>query len=78
MLLFTDGIFEIEGCDQDGCHGEYGEDRLMAAVSQRLHLPPGELFDELLADARHFSGCEEFEDDVCLLGMEVMDIGAGT
>jgi serine phosphatase RsbU (regulator of sigma subunit) len=48
----------------------------MRAVRQRLRLSPGDLFDELLAEVKHFSSQKEFEDDVCLIGMEIKNLGA--
>jgi sigma-B regulation protein RsbU (phosphoserine phosphatase) len=68
VLLFTDGLFEV--VDADGKE-EYGQERLLAAARQRLRLPPDRLCDELIAEVRAFSGAAEFNDDVCLLGMEV-------
>jgi serine phosphatase RsbU (regulator of sigma subunit) len=37
-----------------------------------MKLPAGELFDDLLAEIRRFAVDQEFIDDVCLVGMEVM------
>jgi serine phosphatase RsbU (regulator of sigma subunit) len=66
LLLFTDGLFEINGVTQE----EFGYDRLLTAVQQRLKLPPDKLFDELLAEVREYAG-DEFVDDVCLVAAEV-------
>jgi serine phosphatase RsbU (regulator of sigma subunit) len=71
FLLFTDGLYEIEGPG----HEEYGQDRLLAAVRQRPHLPAPALFEALLADTQQYSEAKEFEDDVCLLAMEVTWLG---
>ena len=49
---------------------DYGPERLLAAARERISLPLPNLLDELLADVRKFSGNAEFDDDVCLLGME--------
>ena len=54
-----------------GGEEEYGQERLLAAARQHMRLPPARLCDELIAEVRAFSGAAEFEDDVCLLGMEV-------
>ncbi len=67
VVLFTDGVYEVTGADQE----PYGEERLLAAVRQRSSLPPGRLFDEVLADVLQFAGGQGFADDVCLLGVEV-------
>ena len=70
VLLFTDGIFEVEGADEE----QFGQERLVEAVRCRVGLPAEQLFDELFEEVHAFSATDEFEDDVCLLGMEV---GAG-
>lgn len=67
ILLFTDGLFEVTGPNDE----DYGQEHLLAAARQRLHLPLPELLDGVIADVRAFAGGNEFEDDVCLLGMEV-------
>jgi serine phosphatase RsbU (regulator of sigma subunit) len=71
IVLFTDGLYEVEGPD----HQEYGQERLLAAVRQRTQLPANQLFDELLVDIRQFSMEKEFDDDVCLVGMEIARLG---
>jgi sigma-B regulation protein RsbU (phosphoserine phosphatase) len=67
FLLFTDGLFELENASQE----EYGQDRLLQAVRRRLALRMEQLFDELLSEVRRFSLADEFEDDVCLVGVEI-------
>jgi serine phosphatase RsbU (regulator of sigma subunit) len=67
VLLFTDGLFEVVSPDTDT---DYGQERLLAAVRERMQLPLPQLLDGLLADVRKFSGGEDFDDDVCVLGME--------
>jgi serine phosphatase RsbU (regulator of sigma subunit) len=66
IMLFTDGLFEVEAPD----HQFYTLERLNAAVRQRARLRSAELFDQLFAEIRSFSNQKEFSDDVCLLGME--------
>ena len=68
IMLFTDGLYEVEGPD----HQEFGHERLLAAVRRRAGLPAAQLFDELLAEVKQFSGGKPFADDVCLVGMEIM------
>jgi sigma-B regulation protein RsbU (phosphoserine phosphatase) len=74
LLLFTDGLYEVNNADQE----EYGQERLLAAVRQRSHTPTDRLMDELLEDVRGFSGSNEFDDDVCLVGVEVERLGSPT
>ena len=67
LLLFTDGLFEVEGTGED----LYDETRLCEAVRRRAKQPFEALFPDLLAELRSFSRHQRFEDDVCLVGMEV-------
>ena len=69
IVLFTDGVFEVHSV-----HDEYGEERLLAALRQRMNLPMPALFDELLTEIRQFSTSGEFEDDVCLVGMNIAQL----
>jgi sigma-B regulation protein RsbU (phosphoserine phosphatase) len=69
VMLFTDGIFEVEDANQQ----QYGQDRLIAAVRQRLRVQPAELFKEVLQDVQQFGRGETFPDDICLVGMEVAE-----
>ncbi|MGD0061268.1 MAG: SpoIIE family protein phosphatase [Verrucomicrobiia bacterium] len=70
-VLFTDGLYEVEGAEGD----EYGQERLLAAVIKRSQLPAGPLFDELLADVQKHAGNRGFVDDVCIVGVEVARVG---
>jgi serine phosphatase RsbU (regulator of sigma subunit) len=71
IMLFTDGLFEVEAPD----HEFYSRERLNAAVRQRTRLQSAELFDQLFAEIQNFSDRKEFSDDVCLLGMEFTRLG---
>lgn len=71
VVLFTDGLIEVPGANDE----DYGRERLLAAASERLRLPPARLFDELIADVQKYSGGGEFGDDVCLLAMEATRVG---
>jgi serine phosphatase RsbU (regulator of sigma subunit) len=66
LLLYTDGIFEVFAGDR-----EYGLDGLISTLSQQAGLPAPALLEALLAAARTFGGSQEFEDDVCLLAIDV-------
>jgi sigma-B regulation protein RsbU (phosphoserine phosphatase) len=68
VLLFTDGIFEVEGADGE----EFGHQRLAEVASRRMHENVDALLDGLLAEVREFAGAKGFGDDVCLLGAEVV------
>lgn len=69
VVLFTDGLYEASTASGE----EYGLDRLLAAARQRALLPMPRLFDEILHDVQSFTGTQEFQDDVCLLGVELTD-----
>ena len=75
ILMFTDGIFEVEGPAGD----YFDQQRLIAAVERRLQAPSEELLDALLAETRNFSVKHQFGDDVCLVGVKLNHLlpGAG-
>ena len=66
IMLFTDGLYEVQGANEE----LYSQERLMMDVKNLIAKPAGELFDELLKTVRNFSVSHEFEDDVCLVGMD--------
>jgi serine phosphatase RsbU (regulator of sigma subunit) len=72
IALFTDGLIEAEGAD----HESFSPERLLAAVRQRAKLPTNELFTGLLDEIKKFSASTEFEDDVCIVGVEVKRLEA--
>jgi sigma-B regulation protein RsbU (phosphoserine phosphatase) len=67
LLLFTDGLFEVEGRNDE----QYTQERLLAAVRKRVKLGPAELVRDVLAEVKEFSVHKGFDDDVCLVGAEV-------
>jgi len=73
IVLFTDGLYEVSGANQE----EFGEQRLLSAVRNGVQLPAERLFDELLGNVRAFSAKPDFDDDVCLVAMEVARLGPG-
>jgi phosphoserine phosphatase RsbU/P len=72
VIGYTDGVYEVPGANSE----EFGQERLLRAVRQRLTLSAGELFDQVLAEVKEFSSEKEFEDDVCLIGMEIGDLNS--
>jgi phosphoserine phosphatase RsbU/P len=66
LLLFTDGLFEVEGAD-----AQYGQLRLLKSVSHRVDLRAEELCKQLVAEVREFAVSKDFSDDVCLIAIEV-------
>lgn len=66
IMLFTDGLYEVLGANEE----LYSQQRLMMDLKPLIGKPTSQLFDELLAIVRNFSCGHEFEDDVCLVGMD--------
>lgn len=71
VMLYTDGIYEVNSRDGE----EFGQERLLRSVQRHIDLPIERIFDEVLKEVRAFSGASEFEDDVCVVGMEVCRTG---
>ena len=67
ILLYTDGMIEAEGDNQE----IFSQERLATIVRKHAQLPPKEMLSALLSEIRQFSGQSELSDDVCLLGVEV-------
>ena len=70
LMLFTDGLYEVQGEHEE----LYSQERLMLDVKNFLTHPPGILFDELLDVIRAFAVNGEFDDDVCLVGMDFVGL----
>jgi sigma-B regulation protein RsbU (phosphoserine phosphatase) len=67
MLLFTDGLFEVEG--PNGRLYDY--ESLLELVSRRGELPSAKLCSEVISEIKQFSASKEFNDDVCLVAVEL-------
>lgn len=74
ILLFTDGLYEVQGADESF----YDIEMLTSAISRRAALPTPVLFDELLAEIKEYSSAKKFEDDVCLVGIDIARIGSAS
>jgi sigma-B regulation protein RsbU (phosphoserine phosphatase) len=66
VMLFTDGLYEVQGLNEE----LYSQERMMMDMQGLLSKSNRELFDELLEAVRAFSVSHEFDDDVCIVGME--------
>ncbi len=66
LMLFTDGVYEVQGENEE----LYSQERLMLDVNNLITHPSGILFDKLLQIIRNFAVNGEFDDDVCLVGMD--------
>lgn len=71
LMLFTDGLYEIECPFAE----PYGRERLPNDIRKRIKMKPARLFDDLIEHIRDFSLTRRFDDDVCLIGMEVASMG---
>ena len=67
MILFTDGVLEAE--NQSG--EPFFENRLMEIIDKQTGEPLEMLLDGILSSVLAFSEGQHFDDDVCLLGIEV-------
>jgi sigma-B regulation protein RsbU (phosphoserine phosphatase) len=71
ILFYTDGVHEVF----DPNEIEFGDDGLHAAILKRRGLPLDTLLSGVVSDARAFAGNSHFSDDVCLVGMELIQKG---
>jgi phosphoserine phosphatase RsbU/P len=69
LLLYTDGITEAESPE-----GEFfGEERLISLFAGNHRLEPQQIIDDLLHQARLFTGNQQFNDDVSLVVLQVAE-----
>lgn len=70
IMLFTDGLYEIEAPD-----GSYFEqEQLARLVARHVKLRTPDLFDTVIAELKSFSASGNFEDDMCLVGVDVLHL----
>ncbi|MEM1085850.1 MAG: SpoIIE family protein phosphatase [Verrucomicrobiota bacterium] len=67
LLLYTDGLIEAENEDGEA----FMEKALINLVEERKDQPLEEMLDGVLATVLNYSDGHHFDDDVCLLGMEL-------
>lgn len=67
MVLFTDGVLEAE--NQSG--EPFFENRLMEIIGKKSGEPMDSLLDGILSAVLAFSEGQHFDDDVCLLGIQI-------
>lgn len=68
VLLFTDGLYEVESPEGD----VYDYSRLQQSVEAHGSLALKDLCRNVVDDVKAFAARSEFSDDVCLIGMELM------
>lgn len=69
VILFTDGLYEIEGKDDQ----QYSQDMLLELIRKHAALPCPALFQAVVDEIKGFSVTHAFADDVCLVGIEVSE-----
>ena len=72
ILLFTDGLFEVENERAE----LFSEERLREAVEQHAGLPPKPLVQAVLDDVERFTGGSPFEDDLCVVGVQIARVAS--
>ena len=72
ILLFTDGLFEVENVSDEA----FSERRLRESVRQRAGMPPAQLVNDVFTEIERFAKGRDFTDDVCLIGMEIAHLNA--
>jgi serine phosphatase RsbU (regulator of sigma subunit) len=72
IALYTDGLIEINSSDE---RQFFTTELLMNAVQRRAQFSTPDLFTGVISEIHQFSGQPDFEDDVCLVGMEVKRLG---
>lgn len=71
ILLFTDGLSDVN--DSQGQH--FGEEGVRKSAAAQPNLSADPLFQHLLQSVRAFAGSDSFDDDVCLLAVDVKRLG---
>jgi sigma-B regulation protein RsbU (phosphoserine phosphatase) len=67
LLLFTDGVLEAENKNGE----PFFENRLMEIIASHAAEPMDRMLDGVLASVLAFSEGNHFDDDVCLLGVDL-------
>lgn len=67
ILLYTDGMIEEEGRNQE----LFSVERLADTIHKFAGLSTKEILSRTIAEIRQFSGRQELSDDICLVGVEV-------
>jgi sigma-B regulation protein RsbU (phosphoserine phosphatase) len=67
VILFTDGLFEVEGDN----NAYFNLQMLLETVCSRVGAPAEVLIEETVGEIQNFAANHTFVDDVCLVGVEV-------
>ncbi len=74
LVFYTDGIFEAES--SDNCES-FEIDRIAAVLEEHIGMEPTELLSLVVSSVQEFCGREDFDDDVCLVGVSLRKLLAG-
>ncbi|HON15656.1 MAG TPA: PP2C family protein-serine/threonine phosphatase [Spirochaetota bacterium] len=69
LLLYTDGFIE---CQPFNNHKLSFEEKLREIIDKIKHEKPDAFIQNIYKDLTEFRGCESFEDDVCLICMDIL------
>ena len=70
VFFYTDGVTETKGPDGDE---DFGEDRLNDMLRSSREKDVGQLFEELRSQLFDFSGTEDADDDITMIGLKIGD-----
>ena len=70
LFFLTDGLCEIFNAKGD----EFGELKVAQAIHNRREQPLKPLMEGVVNEARDFAANLAFDDDVCFLGMEILQL----
>ena len=68
FLFFTDGVYEARNDQQE----EYGEERMTELLRDAISLPASRMVEQLVFSVNQFVSGRPFEDDVCIVAVEVV------
>jgi len=68
IVLYTDGIFEAENKTTCEC---YETERVQQHLQENMTMPPKEMLNNLMQNVCKFCDSEDFDDDVCLIGIRL-------
>jgi serine phosphatase RsbU (regulator of sigma subunit) len=71
-VLFTDGVLEAQNPNGE----PFFEKRLMEIITRNSANSLEHLLDGILSSVLSFSKTQRFDDDVCLLGVEIAPVSA--
>ena len=66
LVLFTDGLYEVDSPEGE----EFGKSALLSSLNRLATLSVEKLFPAVVAEVCSFSARQQFDDDVCMVGVE--------